>query len=180
MTPDIVISTPRLTLRLPELSDLPVLEAFLASDRARFSRPEGDAPVAALAWRAISQIAGMWALRGFGNFVFCKKGSNRAIGAAGPWHPTHVDRPELGWAIWDAKAEGKGYAFEAALASRQYAYDVLDWPGAVSFIDPENSRSVALARRLGCNVAPDASSPEASRVWHHPAPDANGAPEAYA
>jgi len=46
--------------------------------------------------------------------------------------------------------EGKGIAYEATLAAREYAYRVLGWDNCVSLIDPTNSRSLGLAARLGC------------------------------
>ncbi|HGG04080.1 MAG TPA: N-acetyltransferase [Aliiroseovarius sp.] len=167
-----VLETDRLTLRLPGLQDVPVLDAFLAQDRAGFIRPADACPGAALTWRAISQLAGMWALRGYGQFVFCAKGSDTALGAAGPWHPIHWPERELGWAIWDPSAEGKGYAFEATRAARDWAYDTLGWTTAVSYIDRDNSRSRSLAERLGCTLDAHAAAPAPDlTVWRHPAPE---------
>lgn len=61
-----------------------------------------------------------------------------------------------------ANGAGKGIAHEAALAARTYAYDEMGWPDAVSLIDPTNTRSVALARRFGCEMAGRHPAPEAA------------------
>ena len=49
----------------------------------------------------------------------------------------------------------------------------LGWTTAVSYIDRDNARSIALARRIGCTEDPDAvaSDPE-DFVFRHPAPGA--------
>ena len=44
---------------------------------------------------------------------------------------------------------GKGYAFEAAAASLDHAFRTLEWPRAISVIDPDNHRSIRVAERLG-------------------------------
>ena len=55
---------------------------------------------------------------------------------------------EVAWAI--AKAFwGQGLAYEAARAALEHAFGALQWPRAVSLIDPANQRSIRLAARLG-------------------------------
>jgi RimJ/RimL family protein N-acetyltransferase len=44
---------------------------------------------------------------------------------------------------------GKGYALEAAIASMDYAFDVLGWDEVIHAIDPDNVASRSLASRLG-------------------------------
>ena len=44
---------------------------------------------------------------------------------------------------------GKGYALEAAVATIDYAFDLLGWDNVIHTIDPENTASIALAERLG-------------------------------
>ena len=167
-----VIETERLTLRAPRMDDYPAFEAFLASDRSGFvGGPMGRHE----AWRAFGHLAGMWALKGCGTFVFNRNGDDRPIGSTGPWVPEDWPEDELGWTVWNADAEGKGFAYEAAFAARAYAYKTLGWTTAVSYIDVENSRSEALARRLGATLDQDAVRPEKApslMVYRHPAPEA--------
>lgn len=147
-----VLETERLTLRAPGPQDWEAWCAFVLSDRARFVRaPE---MTEALAWRAMGHLVGHWALRGFGSFVYCLKGSDRALGHAGPWFPVGWPEREIGWTVWDAAAEGHGFAHEAARATIDHAFGPLGWDTAVSYIDPENARSIALAGRLGARHDP--------------------------
>lgn len=176
-----VVETPRLTLRAPQMSDFDAWHAFTQDERSRFVRPaEIDL---SQSWRGFAHITGMWALRGYGSFVFCDKTTGAPLGMAGPWHPLDWPEPEIGWSVWAPQAEGKGLAFEAADAARDHAFTTLSWPTAVSYIDPDNTRSIALAQRLGCT--PDADAPRFPKdarviVFRHPTPDADGSPEAYA
>ncbi len=167
-----VLETERLTLRAPRMSDYPAFEAFLADGRAKFvGGPMGRHE----AWRAFGHLAGMWALKGCGSFVFTRKGEDAVVGSTGPWVPEDWPEGELGWTIWDEEAEGKGFAYEAAIAARAYAYDTLGWMTAVSYIDVGNDRSEALAQRLGAVLDPDAPRPDKNPdllVYRHPAPEA--------
>lgn len=177
MTPHLadtpVLETARLTLRAPGPQDWEAWRAFASSDRARFIRPEefDDAK----AWRAFGHVVGHWVLRGYGQFVICEKNSDTALGMAGPWFPEGWPEKEIGWTIWRPEAEGRGFAAEAARAAREHAFRDLGWATAVSYIDPENARSVALAERLGCLLDTGAAHPghdETTQVWRHPAPEA--------
>lgn len=164
------LQTERLILRTPRFEDLPTWTRFIQSDRAEFV----GGPVAndGLAWRAFAHIAGMWALRGFGSFVYAlKETPDQPLGSTGPWFPVGWPEPELGWLLWDEAAEGTGVAREAALEARRYAYEVLDWQRPVSYIDPDNHRSIALAERLGAVLDPDAQQPFPEQkilVYRHP------------
>ncbi|MEY8826957.1 GNAT family N-acetyltransferase [Sedimentitalea sp. XS_ASV28] len=185
MTPHLadtpVLETERLILRAPGPQDWPVFRAMMASERSRFIRSgeidEGQA------WRAFGHVIGHWILRGWGNFVMTRKGDDAALGAVGPWFPAGWPEQEIGWSIWSQEAEGRGFAFEAAQAARGFAYDVLNWDGAVSYIDPDNTRSIALAERLGACRDDDAATPGDAPclVYRHPVPDglADGGMEAY-
>lgn len=169
-----VLTTERLTLRAPRFDDYPAWEVFFRSDRSRFIGGSGDG---AGAWRAFAHVVGMWALRGFGLFVFANRSTGAAIGSAGPWYPIEWPERELGWTIWTPEAEGRGYAFEAAVAARAFAYGTLGWTTAISYIAPENARSIALAERLGCTRDDAAPQPEfggPALVYRHPAPEALG------
>ena len=167
------LETERLTLRGPAMEDFEPWAAFAMSDRARHI---GGPYTYGTAWRAFCHVAGQWALRGYGSFIFCLKGSDTPLGMSGPWHPADYPEREIGWTIWAAENEGKGYAYEAAQAGRRYAYDTLGWPTAVSYIEKGNTNSVALAERLGATLDPDAQAPHDNDpnvlVYRHPAPEA--------
>lgn len=177
-----VIETDRLALRAPAMSDLDPMVAFMTSERSRYVRPKDVQMDRNLVWRALAHVAGQWMLRGYGSFIITEKGDDTAIGMTGPWHPATSPERELGWAIWATGLEGKGYAFEAASAARDFAFHTLGWDTAVSYIDPANARSIALAERLGCTPDENAKTPEGDPclVYRHPTPEGDGGMEAYA
>ncbi len=108
-------------------------------------------------------------------FVFSAKiDPDTPLGMAGPWFPEGWPEREIGWTLWAAEAEGKGYAREAAVAARDHAFRDLGWDTAVSYIDPENTRSIALAERLGARRDDAARHPgdEPCLVYRHPKPEA--------
>ncbi|WP_380056689.1 GNAT family N-acetyltransferase [Falsihalocynthiibacter sp. SS001] len=164
-----ILTTERLTLRVPRLDDFPVVSEFIHSDRSKYVRPaEVDE---GMPFRVLSMFVGMWALRGYGLFAICLKDTDKMIGAVGPWHPIHWPEPELGWSIYDPAFEGKGYAREAAIATRAYAFNELGWDTAVSYIHKDNAASIKLAQALGCTFDPDAEKmSDDTRVYRHTAP----------
>lgn len=166
------IETDRLVLRAPRAADFEALAPFIMSDRARFVGGGADKDIGH-AWRVLAIFSGHWHLRGYGIFVAEHRAEGRPIGSAGPWFPGDWPEEELGWTIWDEADEGRGYAREAVSAVRRHAYADLGWSTAVSYIDPRNDRSRALATRLGCTLDADAPRPgrdPALEVWRHPAP----------
>ncbi len=174
MTPRLVdipaLETERLRFRAPQASDFAVLEPFARSDRARYIGG-GAEKDKRHAWNILTVLAGHWHLRGYGTFVAELKSTGQPIGSMGPWHPITWPERELGWTIWDASVEGTGLAHEAMLCLRRHAYQDLGWQTAVSYIDPANARSIALAKRLGCTLDSDAlrNHPD-NLVFRHPSP----------
>ena len=140
-----VIETDRLILRAPRLSDHAAFCAYFAEPRSKWNGgPLGPREVEGM----ITSAAGGWALRGYGLWFVTLKGDETAIGFSGIFHPFDWPEPELGYGI-AAEYEGKGIAFEAALAARKAAVDHFDLNGLPSFIAPDNARSQALALRMG-------------------------------
>ncbi|WP_445943058.1 GNAT family N-acetyltransferase [Roseicyclus sp.] len=167
-----VLTTERLTLRAPQAADFDAIAPFITSDRARFVGGGADKDIGH-AWRILAIFAGHWQLRGTGVFIMADRQTDRPIGSVGPWYPGDWPEQELGWSVWSPEDEGKGYAHEATLRLRRHTYADLGWTTAVSYIDARNTRSLALARRLGCTrdeAAPRPKSDEPIEVWRHPAP----------
>ena len=164
-----VLTTERLVLRAPEALDFDAFADYAASERSRFT---GGPQARDLAWRGFCSIAGHWAIRGYAFFVMEHRETGRAIGMAGPWFPEGWPEPEIGWQIWDAAFEGMGLAHEAAVATRRFAHDTLGWSTAISLIDPANTRSAALARKLGCQPAGTFTHARYGlcHIWRHPEP----------
>lgn len=176
MTPHLTniptLETERLTFRAPEAQDFDAFASFALSDRAAFvgGGPEKDI---GHAWRMLATIIGYWQLRSYGCFAVVRKDTGGVIGSMGPWHPEPIVEKELSWTVWDASAEGKGFAFEAVQAIRRHCYADLGWTTAVSFIDAANTRSAALATRLGCVIDAVTKGPHPGDiVYRHPAPEA--------
>ena len=164
-----VLETERLFLRAPQPGDFEPCAAFLTSDRARFVGGPCDRNQS---WRAMGHMTGHWVHRGFGMFIFHAKGDETPLGMAGPWFPEGWPEHEIAWSIWLPAAEGKGLAFEAATAARAYAWNSLGWNSAVSYIDPDNARSIRLAERMGAMRAANPVSEGGSLVYRNPVPEA--------
>ena len=162
MTP--VITTERLTLGMPNDSHTVAAIAFHGSQRAAdlgWSEPSHAT------WRHVAAMAGHHALRGFGPFV--AECDGETVGIFGPWFPLGAAEPELKWTVWNPAFEGKGIAFEAASACRDYSRDTLGWTKAVSYIAPTNTRSASLAARLGAAKDGQWQTPSGKTVdvWRH-------------
>ena len=100
------------------------------------------------AWRQMAMFVGHWQLRGFGVWAVEERASGSFVGRVGLHFPEGWPDRELAWAVarsyW-----GRGFALEAAQAALAHAFGPLEWPRAISLIDPENRRSIRLAERLG-------------------------------
>jgi RimJ/RimL family protein N-acetyltransferase len=176
-----VLETERLVLRAPVAADLAPFADYYASPRSRFTSGPGDAGAA---FRVFATICGHWVVLGYGLFTLTLRDTGRAIGLAGLLNPPSWPEGELAWNLWADADEGKGLAFEAARAVRDFAFGVVGWPTAVSYVDPENTRSAALARRLGAELDTAAVAPGEAPclVFRHPLPGhlSDGGMEAYA
>ena len=133
------LRTPRLTLRLPELSDFD-----------RYAELMGDED--ACRWIGGHQPrAGAWALQGFAMFSLVETASGRWVGQAGPWFPDGWPGPEVGYVL-HRDAWGKGYATEAVGACVDYAFEALGWEMVHHCISPGNVASKKVAGRVGSRM----------------------------
>lgn len=162
------LTTDRLTLREPREADFPAMLAFNDSPRAGFVGGGRDRQ---WIWRGLLANIGHWALRGHGFFSVDTLDGD-FIGRVGVIFHDGWDEPELGWHLFDG-FEGQGYAAEAALAARADYHARISRTPPISYIDPANLRSQALARRLGAVPERDAAFLDATvTVWRHPVPEA--------
>lgn len=178
------LETARLVLRAPVIGDFETYRAILMSPRAVHMV---DEPLdRRAAWLDFAQVVATWVLRGHGLFTIEAKATGAVLGFTLIGFEEGDREPELGWFLTEA-AEGKGYAFEAAGAVRDWGLATLELDALVSYIDPPNTRSIRLAERLGGWHDPVASA-ELSReqggpvaVYRHwPPADGDGGMEAYA
>ena len=63
------------------------------------------------------------------------------------------NEPDLAWHLFDG-FEGKGYAYEAAKAVKDYVIENLKLPIFASHILIDNKRSILLAEKLSSNKIP--------------------------
>ncbi|MEL7000124.1 MAG: GNAT family N-acetyltransferase [Pseudomonadota bacterium] len=165
-----VLETERLIMRGHRIDDLAEEKAFQISDRAKGI---GGPHPPERAWAALCGYIGHWVLRGYGMWALEEKSTGRYVGRVGCFYPDLWIEREIGWSV-TGPGEGKGYAFEAARASRQYAYETLGWTTAISVVAPDNARSIALAKRMGCTQDPNWEHPTygSLTIWRHPGPEA--------
>lgn len=156
-----MLETDRLILRAPELRDFDAYEAFYATPRSRFV---GGPRTRKMSWPFFGHQVGHWALRGYGSFVAAPKAGGPALGLILAWQPEGWPEREVGWVMFGVAAEGQGYAREATSAVLAHMFGTLGWTTAVSYIDPGNARSIALAERLGARPDPDAVPPDEDPV----------------
>lgn len=160
-----VLDTQRLTLRAPKKSDLPTLTAFFETERSHFV---GGPRNADDCFSGLASRIGHWAIHGYGLWHVDDRKTGDFLGWVGFLNLPSWDEPELGWTMF-AHAEGKGFAFEAARAARAYGAQELKLDGVISYIDPANDRSRALAEKLGATIERDGvvkGTP--CHVWRHP------------
>lgn len=162
------LTTDRLTLRPPREDDFPAMLTFNDSPRSSFVGGGGDRQKV---WRTHLANIGHWALRGYGLYsVDTREGG--FIGRVGVIYHDGWDEPELGWHLFDG-FEGKGYAYEAALAARADYHARISPKPPISYIDVTNTRSQALAIRLGAVIERTLNDDKGhDHVFRHPAPEA--------
>ncbi|MEO1637898.1 MAG: GNAT family N-acetyltransferase [Pseudomonadota bacterium] len=146
MTPAPTLTTARLVLRGPQKRDLAAFTHWVTtSDRMD---AVGGPGTERDAWRGFIAGIGHWQWHGYGFFTVTERKTGVAAGRVGVINHIEWPQPELAWHMFDG-FEGRSYAFEAACAVREWAGRVLGLEPLVSLIAPSNTRSLALATRLG-------------------------------
>ena len=158
-----VLDTRRLQLRAPRIYDFDAFATILCSERARhmggpFSREQ--------AWAQFTNYTACWLLHGHGLWTIDAQVAPSAgfVLLGYEW-----DDPEAELGVFLTEAiEGQGIALEALEAARAHAFDVLNWNSVVSYVDPLNSRCVALMDRAGARLDTAAMETlEATLVYRH-------------
>lgn len=159
------IETERLILREPRLSDLPDMLSFFETSRSHMVGGPADASGV---FTKLTARIGHWAVRNYGLWHIEDAQTGQFLGWAGIVNPPAWAEPELGWTVMHP-AEGKGIAYEAALAARTYSAQHLGLDGVISYISPKNSRSAALAKRLGAQLESTGKlMGKSANIWRHP------------
>ncbi|MEM7190448.1 MAG: GNAT family N-acetyltransferase [Pseudomonadota bacterium] len=165
-----LLETERLRFRAPSVDDFDAEVVYGASDRSKGTG--GPSPLDQV-WRAQLSRIGQWVALGYGVWSLDEKSTGNYVGRVGIYHPADWPEAELAWTVME-HGEGKGFAYEAAIKARNWAYETLGWTTLISVILPDNTRSLALAERLGCRQDGtfDHVSFGTMNVWRHPGPEA--------
>lgn len=166
-----ILETDRLLLRPHRIEDFERFADAYTTARSGFI---GGPLSRDQSWRTFLCGIGTWSLIGFGSWAIEHRESGSYIGQIALNFPPEFPEREIGWILWE-EFEGKGFALEAAIRARKFAYQQLHWTTIVSYISPKNDRSVQLAERMGARVDKSAATPngESCLVFRHPAPDSS-------
>ena len=160
-----VVPTEHLVLRGHEVRDFDGYAGFWAGQAAApfggpFSRDQ--------AWESFLQDAGHWHIRGFGQWMIELKADGHAIGWVGFVQSVDAAEPELGWTVYPDQ-EGKNLAYEASIAARAFGASEFGFAHPPSMISAWNTRSIALAERLGATCESERQQDgETVYVYRHP------------
>lgn len=171
MTTAPVITTANTRLRPHRMSDFDAFWAFYQTPRAQhLSVPANKSHC----WYGFVSDTGSWALNGHGGWAV-ETHDGELAGQVAITQPPHFPELEIGWLMLDG-FEGRGMAYQAADAARTWAFRSLGIDTLVSYIDPANQRSIALAERLGAShdpkaALPDGETPDETVVFRHPRPN---------
>ena len=162
-----LLTTERLVLRAQRLEDFEPFATMLASPRAVYM----NGPITRRdAWNWFASDSGSWVLLGLGGWTLERRTDGAVIGQVGINKPDYFPEVEMGWMLYPEFA-GQGYATEAAIAARDWAFGPRALDTLVSYIDPENAASRAVAGRLGAQLDDTAPVPEPGTLaYRHPGP----------
>lgn len=85
---------------------------------------------------------------GFGFWAVVLKETNTPIGMCGLVKRPGLDDVDIGFAFMP-EYEGKGYGYESAKATLDFALKKLKLPRIVAIVTKDNSRSIALLEKIG-------------------------------
>ena len=140
-----LIETERLQLRpltVDDLDDVLALQAEPEVMRFLGRLDRGQATE----WLQITER--QWAEVGYGRAAVIDRASGRFVGRSGLRYWPEFEETEVGWVL-HPDVWGQGLATEAGNASLRWGFKNLYVPYITAIINPENTRSNAVAQRLG-------------------------------
>ncbi len=165
-----VLSSDRIILRGWQDSDLNPYTA-LVSDPVLMHFIGGGAMSCEDARKEFNSMREQWVDRQIGIFVIADKMSDELIGFTGLFESPLIDEPELSWSL-SAKNHGKGYASEAAILARDWAFREHIIGPLMSLVHPDNISSKRVAEQLGATVESHSTWMGQPRlVYRHITPD---------
>ena len=146
-----VITTARLVLREMTMDDLPAMRAIVQDEQTMYAWGH--------AWSEEDTVAGLekqiraYQEDGYGRWAVVLKETGAVIGMCGLlWWETDKEKvPEIGY-LFNRAYWHNGYAAEAAVACKKYAFDVLGFDEVFSLIKDNNYPSMNVAIRMGMFV----------------------------
>jgi RimJ/RimL family protein N-acetyltransferase len=146
-----VLATERLTLRQMEPSDLDFVASMLADPLVMRYYPTLLSRAEAEAW--LGRRLAQYASHGFSLWLAVEADRQRPVGQVGliPQLVGGVEEAEVAYLI-ASSCWRRGFASEAAMGVRDYAFDVLGRPRVISLVRPENTPSRGVARKVGMEV----------------------------
>lgn len=146
-----ILETKRLVLREMTQDDLPALCRTLQDEKAMYAYEHAFSDAEAQAW--LDRQLGRCRRDGFGLWAVILKETGRFIGQCGiTWQDAGgIQVPEIGYLLERAYWH-HGYATEAAVACRDYAFHTLGMERVYSIIRDTNIPSQNVAKRNGMSV----------------------------
>lgn len=157
------ITTTRLLLRPLRREDLGALGAILGDPIGMRFYPHPLSVAESLEW--IERDIARYGDHGFGHLAIELIETGKLIGDCGPiiLDVEGVDEVELGWHVrrdlWS-----RGYATEAAMATRDWMFDRAGRTRLISLVRPENAASCRVAQKIGMTVEREVDS---RGIRHH-------------
>jgi RimJ/RimL family protein N-acetyltransferase len=143
--------TERLVLRRWEDDEADVYAALWSNPQVARIAYRGRPPEPGYGRRVFFSRQANWSMHGFGDWAVQDRASGELIGNVGLGRPGYVPgckrSTDLGWLLRPSHW-GRGLATEAARAVRDAAFRHLDLPELIAIIDPHNTPSLSVARRL--------------------------------
>lgn len=150
-----VLATPRILLRELLPDDIAFVSRLLADPEVMHHYPRPLSRAEARDWIEGQRVR--YEMDGHGLWLAQLRETGEPIGQVGLVMQSlemlaGERRAEVAWLL-ERKHWGKGYATEAAFAVRDDALGERGYPCVISLVRPDNTRSRAVAERLGMKVA---------------------------
>lgn len=142
-----ILETERLALYDFEVEDAPFVQRLVNSPG--WLRFIGDRHIHTLAdaeLYLLNSIIPVYKEFGFGFWQIRLKDTDTPIGMCGITKRIYLNNPDLGYALLP-QYEGKGYAYEAVVATIAYARDTLHLPRLLAIARPDNAASIKLLEK---------------------------------
>jgi ribosomal-protein-alanine N-acetyltransferase len=144
-----ILETERLTLREMHPGDAEFILGLL--NEPSFIQNIGDRNVRTIEDATSYILNGpvkSYEKNGFGLYLIVLKETNESIGMCGLIRRDGLEDVDIGYALLP-KYWSKGYAVEAARATKAYAKDVIGLKRIIAIVDPANEGSIRVLEKIG-------------------------------